>query len=120
MLVGLTRDQTMEVLVAEGQRRGIPIAPVLTAEQVLASDHYLGRGAIVRAEIARDVWATVPNGFVDIDGARAGIRTRAPRSASTMSTLTISGSARARMSPRASRRAHRAARWPESACSTSG
>jgi crotonobetainyl-CoA:carnitine CoA-transferase CaiB-like acyl-CoA transferase len=78
MITKLVQDQTMSALVHEGQQRGIPIAPVLTAAQVLESEHYLRRHAVVRTEIAAGLHATVPNGFVDIDGVRAGVRTPSP------------------------------------------
>jgi crotonobetainyl-CoA:carnitine CoA-transferase CaiB-like acyl-CoA transferase len=78
MIDDLVRNRTMEELVAEGQRRGIPIAPVLDPGQVLLSEHYRTRNAIKEVEIASGAWAAVPNGTVDIGGERAGIRRRAP------------------------------------------
>jgi crotonobetainyl-CoA:carnitine CoA-transferase CaiB-like acyl-CoA transferase len=45
MITKLGQDQTMNALVHEGQQRGIPIAPVLSAAQVLESEHYLRRRA---------------------------------------------------------------------------
>ena len=37
-------------LVLEGQRRGVPIAPVLTPGEALTSEHFLARGALIDAE----------------------------------------------------------------------
>jgi crotonobetainyl-CoA:carnitine CoA-transferase CaiB-like acyl-CoA transferase len=78
LIVSLVKRKTMTDLVDEGQKRGIPIAPVLGLSDVLSSEHYQGRGAIVRTEIAPGLTATVPNGFVTIDGAMTGIRSPAP------------------------------------------
>jgi crotonobetainyl-CoA:carnitine CoA-transferase CaiB-like acyl-CoA transferase len=76
MIIDLVKDKTMDELVDEGQRLGVPIAPVLTAPQVLSSDHYISRNAILHTEIAKGVWATVPNGYLYFNGDRAGIRGR--------------------------------------------
>lgn len=75
LFAGHTRDE----LVAEGTARGVPIAGVLTVDEVLASDHFTGTGALASAEIADGLRATVPSGYVFVDGARAGLRRRAPR-----------------------------------------
>jgi crotonobetainyl-CoA:carnitine CoA-transferase CaiB-like acyl-CoA transferase len=66
-------------LVAEGTKRGIPIAAVLSPAEVLTADHFAASGALIDAEIAEGVRARVPSGYVSIDGERAGFRTRAPR-----------------------------------------
>jgi crotonobetainyl-CoA:carnitine CoA-transferase CaiB-like acyl-CoA transferase len=42
----LCRGQTMRDLVAEGQRRGVPIAAVLTPAQALSSEHFRAVGAL--------------------------------------------------------------------------
>lgn len=66
-------------LVAEGTKRGIPIAAVLSPAEVLAADHFTASGTLVDAEIADGVTARVPHGYLSIDGERAGLRHRAPR-----------------------------------------
>jgi crotonobetainyl-CoA:carnitine CoA-transferase CaiB-like acyl-CoA transferase len=65
-------------LVDEGQRRGVPLAPVLDPAQVLRAEHYAERGAIGDVEIAPGLTARLPTGFVEIDGVRSGVRAPAP------------------------------------------
>ena len=67
-----------DAIAAEGQARGVPVAPVLGVAEVLASDHFRSRGAFVDAEVAPGVRGRLPSGFCEIDGARAGFRHRAP------------------------------------------
>lgn len=70
---------TRAELMAEGTRRGIPIAAVLSPAEVLVADHFTASGALVDAEIVDGVTARVPHGYLSIDGERAGLRHRAPR-----------------------------------------
>ena len=79
LVAALFADRSRDELVTEGTSRGIPIAGVLTVGEVLASEHLTGTGTLVQADIADDLRATVPSGYVFIDGARAGLRRRAPR-----------------------------------------
>lgn len=65
-------------LLAEGQRRGVPIAIVATPADVLADEHFEARGAFVPLQMASGRTGRVPSGFLEIDGRRAGIRSRAP------------------------------------------
>jgi crotonobetainyl-CoA:carnitine CoA-transferase CaiB-like acyl-CoA transferase len=65
-------------LTLEGQRRGVPIAPVLTPADVLAAEHFRVRGAIARTELARGIAADAPTGFAEIDGRRVRPARRAP------------------------------------------
>ncbi|MFC5746579.1 CaiB/BaiF CoA transferase family protein [Actinomadura rugatobispora] len=74
----LFKGRSMAELVQEGQARGVPCAPVLGPEEVVSTGHYLERRAIARHEIATGVEASVPTGFVEFNGCRLGIRTRAP------------------------------------------
>nr|WP_232295586.1 CoA transferase [Parafrankia sp. EUN1f] len=74
LFAGVRRDE----LVAEGTRRGVPIAAVLTPGEVLAADHFAETGTLIDAEIAEGLRARVPSGYVSIDGVRAGLRHRAP------------------------------------------
>src|SRR3954452_814575 len=69
---------TADAIAAEGQARGVPVAPVLSPPQVLDSPHFAARGTFVDAEVAPGVRARVPSGFLTIDGVRAGFRHRAP------------------------------------------
>ena len=72
---------TMEDLLTEGQRRGVPIAAVLTPADALASEHFASVGALVDSRIG-DSTLTVPAGPFIIDGRHAGLGTFCPASAS--------------------------------------
>lgn len=65
-------------LAAEGQARGVPIAPVLTLGEVLAAQHFRAREAIASAELAPGIFADVPTGLAEIDGRRLTSLRRAP------------------------------------------
>jgi crotonobetainyl-CoA:carnitine CoA-transferase CaiB-like acyl-CoA transferase len=73
LFAGRTRDD----LVDEGQKRGVPIAALLSPAEVLACDHFAERGTW--AEVATGgATVRVPAGAVELDGRRAGLRTPAP------------------------------------------
>ena len=72
-------EQRMDDVVAEGQRRGVPVAPVLTMAEVLKSPHYRERRSFEDADVAPGVSAKVPSGMIEIDAMRAGPRGQAPR-----------------------------------------
>ncbi|MBL7497763.1 CoA transferase [Frankia sp. CNm7] len=78
LIAALFRDRPRDELVAEGTRRGVPIAAVLTPAEVLATEHFAVTGALVDAEIAPGLRARIPSGHVSVDGERAGFRRRAP------------------------------------------
>jgi crotonobetainyl-CoA:carnitine CoA-transferase CaiB-like acyl-CoA transferase len=78
LYAGLFAGKTKDEIAAEGQARGVPVAPVLDVSEVLVSSHFEARGAFVDAEVAPGVRARVPSGFFEIDGGRAGFRQRAP------------------------------------------
>jgi crotonobetainyl-CoA:carnitine CoA-transferase CaiB-like acyl-CoA transferase len=65
-------------LVAEGARRGVPVAGVLTPAEVLTAGHFQEAGTLIDAELGGGVRARVPSGYVRVDGARAGLRRPAP------------------------------------------
>ncbi|MDT5178459.1 MAG: hypothetical protein QOJ95_2657, partial [Mycobacterium sp.] len=65
--------QTMDALVAEGQRRGVPIAAVLSPAEALASEHFRAVGALTETSVAPGTTLSVPAGPFVIDGRRAGI-----------------------------------------------
>jgi crotonobetainyl-CoA:carnitine CoA-transferase CaiB-like acyl-CoA transferase len=94
LIAALFADRTRDQLVAEGTARGIPIAGVLTVDEVLASEHFTGTGTLVQAEIADDLRATVPSGYVFVDGRRAGLLRRAPRPGEHNHLLTTTRSTR--------------------------
>ena len=78
LYAALLADKTKDALAAEGQARGVPVAPVLDVSDVLASRHFAARGAFVDAEVAPGVRGRLPSGFLEVDGARVGFRHRAP------------------------------------------
>ncbi|HEX2402929.1 MAG TPA: CoA transferase [Mycobacterium sp.] len=65
---------TMHDLVAEGQRRGVPIAAVLTPAQALSSEHYRAVGALTDVEAG----VPVPVGPFVVDGGHVGYTHPAP------------------------------------------
>jgi crotonobetainyl-CoA:carnitine CoA-transferase CaiB-like acyl-CoA transferase len=65
-------------LVAEGARRGVPVAGVLTPAEVLTAGHFQEAGTLIDAELGGGVRARVPSGYVRVDGARAGLHRPAP------------------------------------------
>jgi crotonobetainyl-CoA:carnitine CoA-transferase CaiB-like acyl-CoA transferase len=73
-LAELCAGQTMADLVAEGQRRGVPIAAVLTPAQALSSEHFQAVGALADVEPG----LSVPVGPFVVDGAHAGYTDPAP------------------------------------------
>lgn len=74
----LCADQTMDELVSAGQAHGVPIAAVLTAGEVLSSEHFTAVGALVDTELASDITATMPVGYLTVNGLHTGFRTAAP------------------------------------------
>jgi crotonobetainyl-CoA:carnitine CoA-transferase CaiB-like acyl-CoA transferase len=72
-IADLLGPQTMEMLVAEGQQRGIPIAAVLTPADAFASDHFRSVGALIETDLADGTRLSVPTGPFVVDGGRAGI-----------------------------------------------
>ena len=116
LFAGMTKD----AIAAEGQARGVPVAPVLDVSEVLASPHFEARGAFVDAEVAPGVHGRLPSGFLEIDGARVGFRHRAPEPGEHNDDP----GARAGRAAGAARRrrgaARRAGRSPGCASSTSG
>jgi crotonobetainyl-CoA:carnitine CoA-transferase CaiB-like acyl-CoA transferase len=73
-LGALCAGRTMRDLVAEGQRRGVPIAAVLTPAQALSSEHFRTTGAL--AEVQPGL--SVPVGPFVVDGEHAGYTDPAP------------------------------------------
>ncbi|WP_158436332.1 CaiB/BaiF CoA-transferase family protein [Nocardia nova] len=66
-------------LAAEGQRRGVPMAPVLALGDVVRANHFHERDICIDLEVAPGVDVPVPAGYVEINGIRAGIRHPARR-----------------------------------------
>jgi crotonobetainyl-CoA:carnitine CoA-transferase CaiB-like acyl-CoA transferase len=82
----LFRDQTMFDLVDQGQRRGVPIAPVLASGEVLDVEHFRVRETFVDVEIEGSK-GRLPSGYLLIDGERAGARTPAPDRSDASTTV---------------------------------
>jgi crotonobetainyl-CoA:carnitine CoA-transferase CaiB-like acyl-CoA transferase len=74
LLAALVADKAMDELVAAGQAHGVPIAAVLSASEVLTSEHFAVVGALTETELAPGVPATVPVGYLTVDGTHAGFR----------------------------------------------
>lgn len=78
LIADLFAGQTMDELVAGGQRHGVPIAAVLSPSAALDSEHFAAVGALTDATLAPGVTTRVPVGYWTVDGRRAGYRTPAP------------------------------------------
>lgn len=74
----LCLNQPAADLVAEGQRRGVPIASLSSPAEVLKDKHFEARDAFIQFEIAPGIKGLVPSGFLEIDKTRAGISDSAP------------------------------------------
>ena len=71
-ITDLVAAQTMDDLVAEGQRRGVPIAAVLTPAETLSSDHFRVVGALADVEVADGAGVSAPVGPFVVDGEHVG------------------------------------------------
>jgi crotonobetainyl-CoA:carnitine CoA-transferase CaiB-like acyl-CoA transferase len=80
-IADLVAAQSMADLVTEGQRRGIPIAAVLTPAEALSSAHFREVGALADVELAPGTGVSIPVGPFVVDGEHAGY-TRPARSVS--------------------------------------
>ena len=69
-----TRDQ----IEAEAEAHGVPAAALLDLKEATRTEHMTARGAFARVEIAPGISLPFPNGTIEIDGARAGIRGGVP------------------------------------------
>jgi crotonobetainyl-CoA:carnitine CoA-transferase CaiB-like acyl-CoA transferase len=78
LYAALFAAMTKDTIAAEGQARGVPVAPVLDVAEVPAGPHFRWRRAFVDAEVAPGVHGRLPSGFCELDGARVGFRHRAP------------------------------------------
>ncbi len=71
-------DKTRSQIEEEGAARGIPCAGLLDLNEAVKTAQMTARDAFARVEVAPGTTATFPNGTIEIDGARAGIRGPAP------------------------------------------
>ncbi len=71
-IADLVAAKTMADLVTDGQRRGIPIAAVLTPAEALSSAHFREVGALADVELGPDAGVSIPVGPFVVDGEHAG------------------------------------------------
>ncbi|MEH3047275.1 CaiB/BaiF CoA-transferase family protein [Sphingomonas adhaesiva] len=71
-------DKTRAEIEEEGAARGIPCAGLLDLNEAVRTAQMTARAAFAPVEVAPGASATFPNGTIEIDGARAGIRGPAP------------------------------------------
>jgi crotonobetainyl-CoA:carnitine CoA-transferase CaiB-like acyl-CoA transferase len=78
ILIGkLFANYTPTELVIEGQRRGVPIAPVARPNDVLEDTHFTARNSFIPVELGKQV-AKMASGYWELDGQRVGWRQPAP------------------------------------------
>jgi crotonobetainyl-CoA:carnitine CoA-transferase CaiB-like acyl-CoA transferase len=83
LVADLFADQTMDELVATGQRHGVPIAAVLTPTEVLSSDHFRHVDAVAEMEVGNGARVAAPTGPFVVDAGHAGLRPPAPQVGTT-------------------------------------
>ena len=71
-------DKTRAEIEEEAAARGIPAAGLLDLDEAIATPQMTARAAFVPVEVAQGVTLPFPNGTIQIDGARAGLRGPAP------------------------------------------
>jgi crotonobetainyl-CoA:carnitine CoA-transferase CaiB-like acyl-CoA transferase len=86
MLVELFADMTMVEASEEGQRRRIPVTPLLRPADVLSVPHYREIGSFVQGEAAPGVAGPIASGFYVVDTERVGFRAAIGEGASWRST----------------------------------
>lgn len=77
-MADLFGDQCAADLVAEGQRRGVPIASVQTPAEALTSEHFRAVGALTEVEFAPGAVLPAPTGPFVVDGRHAGVQRPCP------------------------------------------
>jgi crotonobetainyl-CoA:carnitine CoA-transferase CaiB-like acyl-CoA transferase len=71
-------DKTMTSLCAEGQKRGLPVTPMLTPAAVLEAEHFRELGSFTDGEAGPGLTGRFASGFLVADGHRIGYRAPAP------------------------------------------
>ncbi|GAA2848424.1 CoA transferase [Pseudonocardia halophobica] len=74
LLAGLTRAEAMSA----GDEFGVPTAGVASPTEVLQNPQFRARRVFAEVELPSGARASMPDGMVEIDGRRAGLRTPAP------------------------------------------
>lgn len=106
-LAAFFADKTRAEVEAGGQRHHVPAAGLLTLDEALETEQIRVRHAIAEVEIAPGLVCTLPNGVVEIDGARAGIKGPPPLAGTPLDAVLADWSR-----PRAEARASEAAGVP--------
>jgi crotonobetainyl-CoA:carnitine CoA-transferase CaiB-like acyl-CoA transferase len=70
--------RTRAELMAAGAEYGFPIAALHSPAEVLSAEHFTQTGALVDLPVDGAGTVRLPNGFVTVDGQRAGLRHPAP------------------------------------------
>jgi len=73
-IAALFGDKTRAEVEAEGAAHGVPIAPVLTLREAMETEQFAARGAFTQVADDSGRNVRVPNGTLEVDGARAGVR----------------------------------------------
>jgi crotonobetainyl-CoA:carnitine CoA-transferase CaiB-like acyl-CoA transferase len=73
LIAALFAPKTREQIVNEGQELGVPTESVQTASEVLATPHFLERGAFVAVD-GGPTGALVPHGYFELECRKVGIR----------------------------------------------
>ena len=78
VFVEFFQGRTMLELSVEGQKRGIPITPMLSPAEVLAAEQFRALGSFTDGELSSGGTGQFASGFVVADGRRVGYRRPAP------------------------------------------
>ncbi|HYK66062.1 MAG TPA: CoA transferase [Patescibacteria group bacterium] len=78
MFSAFFKDKGKLELAAEAQRRGIPMTPVMSPEDVLAASHFIERGTFRESDAAPGLRARIAEGFFAFNDKRLGFKDRAP------------------------------------------
>ena len=73
------KDKTMLELSREGQKRGIPVTPMLKPAEVLRAEQFQALGSFVETDFEHGRVGQIAGGFFVVDGDRVGYRDPAPR-----------------------------------------
>lgn len=78
LIAQLFKSSPAAELVVEAQRRGVPLSAMSAPPQVLEDKHFNARGTFTQLQVKPGVQGKVPAGYLEVDGARAGLRSLAP------------------------------------------
>ena len=78
VFVEFFQDRTMLDLSIEGQKRGLPITPMLSPAEVLDAEQFRALGSFIDGELSSGGTGRFASGFVVADGRRVGYRSPAP------------------------------------------